>query len=311
MMRQQRITEGVLLLTVFIWGVNTPLMKMGLGYLSPLLYNAFRLLLASIFAWVILLYSGTYKPIKGCDIPSILAIGLLGFCCSQLLLMIGLPHTTAGNASIMNALLPLTVILMNRIFKKEAISFFVIVGMLVSLVGITCVVLGSDKNISLDSNHVMGAALILLSQFGVGYYTIFSRDLLERYSAHQIIAYVMTLSAIVFSMVAIPEVSLVSWRDVPIMAWISIFISGLFALLLANVAWIWCVGKLGSTRASLFQNLVPLFAIIGAWILLGEVLTWLQWLGMILVFNGLYLARANGNKKILVRLLEHLACTKS
>lgn len=293
MMGKDWITKGILLLTVFIWGMNTPLMKIGLVYISPILYNALRLILAAIFAWLVLFYSGTYRPIHRGDIQSILAVGLLGFCSSQLLLLIGLPHTTAGNASIMNALLPLTVVIMNRIFKNEAIPFSVGVGIVVSLVGITCVVLGSDKNVSLESSHITGAILILLSQFGSSYYTIFSRDLLERYSPYQIITYIMTLSAAVFSVMAIPDALVLSWREVPSAAWISTVFSGLLGLLFGNVAWIWVVGRLGSTRASLFQNLVPIFSIIGAWILLGEVLEWLQCIGIMIVFGGLYVAHSN------------------
>lgn len=309
-MRKDRITEGVLLLTVFIWGMNTPLMKMGLVYIPPILYNALRLLLAAIFAWLVLLHSGTYKPIQRSDCKLLLGIGLLGFCSSQLLLVIGLPHTTAGNASIMNALMPLTVIIMNRIFKNQAISYSVVVGLVISLLGIVCVVLGSGKNISLETSHITGAVLILLSQLGSGYYTIYSGDLVERYSAHQIITCIMTLSAAFFSVMAIPDALVFSWQEVPTVAWLSIIFSGLFGLLLANVAWVWVIGRLGSTRTSLFQNLVPVFSIIGAWILLGEVLGGLQWLGMMIVFSGLYVARSFGKGSFFFQLFENLARTK-
>lgn len=310
-MGKKRIAEGVLLLTVFVWGMNTPLMKMGLLYLSPMLYNALRLVLAAIFSWLVVFYSGTYKPVLRSDRKVIFAVSLLGFCASQVLLLIGLPHTTAGNASIMNALLPFTVVMMNRIFKGETISYSVILGIVVSLSGVICVVLGSGKNLSMDSSHITGAILILLSQLGTAYYTIFSGDLLKRYSANQIIAYVMTLSALVFSLLALPEAISISWQQVPLAAWTSVVFSGLFGLLFGNVAWIWVVGELGSTRASLFQNLVPVCAIFGAWVILGEVLEWLQFIGMVVVFVGLYVARTKGRDHVLGRIFKKWAWSKS
>ena len=116
-------------------GTNTPLMKMGLVYIPPILYNAFRLLLATAFAWPILVYSGTYKPLQRGDGRCILAVSVFGFFLAQLLLLIGLPQTTAGNASIMSALVPLTVVMINRIFKSEVVPFVVTVGIGISLMG--------------------------------------------------------------------------------------------------------------------------------------------------------------------------------
>ena len=136
------------------------------------------------------------------------------------------------------------------------------------------VVLGSDKEISLQSSHVIGALLILLSQFGSGYYTVFSKDLLERYSPYQIITYIMTISAIAFSVLAIPEMVVFQWQEVPLLAWVSIVFSGLLGLLFGNLVWVWVVGRLGSTRASLYQNLIPIVSILVAWVFLGEVLGW-------------------------------------
>jgi O-acetylserine/cysteine efflux transporter len=300
-MRKNRILEWLLLITVFIWGINTPIMKVGLIYVSPTLYNALRLLIAAVLSWPILWYSDTYTPIRKDDVRSILAVSLLGFFFNQMFLSIGLPKTTAGNASLMMALLPLNVIIINRIFKNEIVTIPVAIGMVVSLVGAILVILGSGKELNLESHQLLGTLLVFIAQIGNGYYTVFSRDLLERYSAYQIITYILTISAIAFSILAMPDLVAFQWREVPFAAWMSMSFSGLLALLFCNFTWIWVIGKIGSTRASLYQNLIPIFSIIGAWFLLGEVLGWLQCIGTIVIFLGLYLARVKVEKDFILK----------
>jgi O-acetylserine/cysteine efflux transporter len=303
-MSKNRMLEWLLLVTVFIWGINTPIMKVGLLYVSPTLYNALRLLVAAVVSWPILWYSGTYKKIQKGDVRRILAVSLFGFFFCQMFLSIGLPITTAGNASLMMALLPINVIVINRICKNEMVTIPVAAGMVVSLLGAILVILGSGKELNVGGSQLIGTLLVFIAQIGSAYYTVFSRDLLERYSAYQIITYILTLSAISFSILAMPDLLIFQWHEIPSVVWMSISFSGLLALLFCNFIWIWVIGTIGSTRASLYQNLIPVFSIIGAWFLLGEVLGWLQCAGTVVIFVGLYLTRIKVEKDFVFKFIR-------
>ncbi|MDR3563962.1 MAG: DMT family transporter [Negativicutes bacterium] len=290
-MRNYGFVEIVLLLTVFIWGINTPVVKIGLVYMPPILYNALRLLLATVIAWSALLYSGTYRPLQDGDGRRILTISLLGFVFFQVLFTAGLPQTTAGNASLVLALTPVFVAVTSRIFKGESIAGAVVAGIGVSLLGMAVVIFGSGKAVSLTGGHLAGALLILLGQVGNGYYVVYSKDLLERYSTYQITTYVMTLSALAFGVLAIPELSVWQWTEVPGVAWLSIAVSGTFGLCIGNLLWVWVLGKMNGTKASMFQNLSPIVSIAAGVLFLGESFGLLQLVGAGIVFAGLYLTR--------------------
>lgn len=298
-MEKNRTLEWILLVTVFIWGINTPIMKVGLLYMTPILYNTIRLLIAATLVWPILWYSKTYKAVEKRDIIPILAVSLGGFFFSQMFLAAGLPKTTAGNASLMIALLPLNVVIINRIFKNEAITIAVATGIFISVLGAFFIILGSGKGVELENSHLIGSLLVFIAQIGNAYYTVFSKDLLVRYSTYQITAYVLTLSAVAFAILAMPELLALQWREIPVIAWTSIGYSALLALLFGNIIWILVIGKLGSTRAAFYQNLIPVFSIIGAFFFLGEVMSWLQFVGTGVVFLGLYVARMKVNKKLI------------
>ncbi len=50
-------------------------------------------------------------------------------------------------------------------------------------------------------------------------------------------------------------------------------------------------GILGSTKASLYNNLPPVFAVAISYLFLGESFGWLQFIGAIIIFLGLYVAK--------------------
>lgn len=283
--------EGVLLFVSFIWGINPAIMKIGLLSLPPMPYNAVRMLVALLFSWFILFISKTYKPFERGDIIVIVLIGAVGFFGFQLAFTLGVQNTTAGNSSLLLALVPASVAIINKIFKIEDINPVMIVGIIMSLIGVSFIVIGSGKEINTNGNHFFGAFMLLIAQFAYGYYSVFSKPLLSKYSTYQITACMVTVATILFIMVASPSLLPIRWNEVPLAAWVSIVYSGVFAICLGNFLWIWAIGKIGSTRTALYNNLSPIFAVAAGYFFLAESFGWLQFFGAAIIFSGMYLTR--------------------
>jgi len=290
--RSIRRVEIVLFIIVVIWGINTPVMKMGLLALKPLLYNACRLLLAAALALLALVLTKSYKAMPMRDIKQLASISIFGFFFNQVLVIFGMSQTTAGNASLVLATLPVEVALINRLFKIELISRQTAMGIVIGLLGVFFVVWGSNKEFSLFGPHMIGAALLLMGQACYAYYTVFSKQLINQYSIYQIIAFVMTTNAILFSLMALPELEQLQLGDISGTAWYSIIFSATFALFMANFVWVWVVGILGSTTASLYQYLCPVLSIAFASVFMNESFSILQCMGAAVTFLGLYLTRS-------------------
>jgi len=287
----KKLVYLVMLFATFIWGINMPIMKIGLFYLSPMPYNAARLLCALVVIVAALLFAGNYRPVARQDVKPILLVSVAGFFVSQVFFVIGLQKTTAGNASLIMALLPVSVALINKFFKIEDISRSALIGIAVSLVGAVLIVVGSSKAISFEDAYLWGAVLVLISQVCYGYYTVFSRELLEKYSTYQVTAYIVVISTVLFCLTAWPSIVETNWWKLPLAAWVSIVFSGVFALCICNFLWIWCVGQAGSIKASIFGNLSPAFAIVAGYLLLGETFNLIQSFGAAVIFLGLYAGR--------------------
>lgn len=286
-----RRVELILLVIVFIWGVNTPVMKIGLNAMDPLVYNAFRMVIAALLTGAAMLVTRNYRPMAAKDIRLLAAISVFGFFTNQIFIIYGMDATTAGNAALVLATLPVNIALINRIFGYELLAPRVALGILASLAGVVLTVVGAGKEISLTGPHLTGAVLILIGQWGYGWYTVAFRRLADNYSLHQIMASVFAINAALFTLIAVPGLARTDWAAVPAGGWYSIVFSAFFALAVANFTWIWAVKALGSTRASLYPNLCPIISIAFAWLFLDESFGLLQAAGGAVIFLGLWLAR--------------------
>jgi O-acetylserine/cysteine efflux transporter len=286
-----RKVELILLVIIVIWGVNTPVMKIGLNAMDPLVYNAFRMVIAALITGAALLASGQYRPMPAQDLRQLAAISVFGFFFNQIFIIYGMDATTAGNAALILATLPVNVALINRLLGIESLSPRIAIGIALSLAGVVLTVVGAGKEISITGSHLTGAVLLLIGQCGYGYYTVAFRRLADNYSLRQIMASVFAVNAVLFATIAVPEMARTDWGAVPAAGWYSIVFSAVFALALANFTWIWAVKALGSTRASLYPNLCPIISIVFAWLVLDEGFGFLQTAGGAVIFLGLWFAR--------------------
>jgi drug/metabolite transporter (DMT)-like permease len=285
------LAEGMLLLVTLMWGVNPPVIKLGLQHIPPLPYNVARLILGTLFALLVLWLSGNHRRMPRADLMRLLRASIFGFFVFQLLFTEGIYRTTSGNAAFTGCLLPLFVLLINRLYGFDTIHRAVTVGILCSIIGVVLIVLGTGQELSLAGEHLSGTLLVLVSQAAYAYYTVFSRELLDRYSSYQVTASLMTITTVLIALVSWPAMRSVDWLDLPAPAWGSVAFSAIFGLCLGNFLWIWGLGVIGTQRASVFNNLTPVFAVLTAYFLLGETFGALQAIGAAFVFGGVYITR--------------------
>ncbi len=285
----------VLLGVAIIWGINPPIMKLGLVHILPQPYNAMRMIVAIAVAWLMLILSKKHQPFAKSDWKKMFNLSFFGFFIFQLFFTIGLNKTTAGNSSLLLALLPVSVAIINRIFKIESIQMTTGIGIAASMVGVVLIILGTGKQFSLNSNHLVGGLYLLMAQAGYGYFTVFSKELLKKYSTYQITAYLVTISGVLFLLVSLPSIIATDWGNLPSVVWWSILYSGSFAICIGNFLWVWGVGKLGSTKTAVYNNLPPVFAVTTGYLFLGETFGLLQFFGAVVVFLGVYITRTKGD----------------
>ena len=115
---ESRITLRLWLL-VLIWAANFSVVKAALADFRPLAFNAIRFVLASAvllaFLW------SARKPLRfeRRDWPALLALGLVGNTFYQVLFIVGLDWTLAGNAALLLGASPVFVTLLSAGVRHE------------------------------------------------------------------------------------------------------------------------------------------------------------------------------------------------
>ena len=113
---------------------------------------------------------------------------------------------------------------------------------------------------------------------------------MRRYSPFRISALVLALGWIPLALVSIPQVAKqefsFGWK-----AWLGFGYAVIGPLFLTNILWFTAIDRVGPSRASLFANLQPFFAVLFALLLLSESLTPLEVAGGVLIFAGIALDR--------------------
>jgi len=294
-LKNLRINYTTIILVLFccplFWGANFTAMKIGLQYFPAIPYNTTRLILATAIAWVFVLALKAHRSIDLADIKPIVMVTVLGFALPQIGITMGVSLTTAGNCSIIMALIPISVLILNWIFHIEDITRRVVGGILISVVGVVLIVFGTGSGLSISAQDLTGIILMLVTQAFCAYYTIFSKALIMKYSPYQFIAMTLTVSSLVFMIISLPWLGAVKWTQIPAAGWGSVVYSALFALALGNFIWGWGITQVGSTRIAVLNNLTPLFAISTGVLLLKEHFTILQMLGAVIVITGVYMTK--------------------
>lgn len=279
--------DMLLLSATLIWGLKPTMMKIGLKYMPPQDYNAARLIIASVTSWIFVLWSRKHKKISKRDITKILFISVCGFFIFQWFYTLGVSKTTAGNASVIMAAVPLIVAGINHLTGIENIRRNVYIGIGISSVGIIFVILGTG-GFGLTPANIKGSLYMFASSTAYAIYTVFSRSLTGKYPARQITAYVITITTVISLLFSDFSISSYSITGSLVL---SLLYTGVVAMYLGNYFWMIGIKKAGSSKVSMFNNLTPVFSIASAGIILKEGFTMVQFLGAAVILAGVYISR--------------------
>src|SRR5881296_3595545 len=103
-----RRVEDAMLALVVIWGVNFPIVKIAFREMTPMVFNALRFGGATVLLLAVLVRAGEPIPPRGMWL-SLVGLGLVGHAIYQVAFINGLARTTAGNSSLILAMVPLFV----------------------------------------------------------------------------------------------------------------------------------------------------------------------------------------------------------
>ncbi len=276
-----------LLFAMLIWGSSFIALKATLIDTQPYTIIFLRMLIASLcfvfFIKSFLKYRFTKKDVKLLLLLSLFEPGLY-----FIFEVNALRFTSASQAGIITSTMPIITAIFAGIILKELITNRLIFGSILSMIGVIILSISAEAS-SHANNPLLGNLLELGAMVCAAGYTIIAKYLSAKYSALFITASQSFIGAIFFLPFFLYEYSIyglhLSFNSILWILYLGVIVTlggyGLYNLALT---------KIDASRAAIFINLIPIFAVILGFLLLNERLNTIQIYASIIILIGVVFA---------------------
>ena len=228
----------------------------------------------------------------------LLLLSFTGCVAFQSLVYLGLRSTTAVNAVLLNATGPLFVILCSWLLDGEAPSRRRVAGMLISFAGVLVILCGGDARALLHLELGLGDAWILLAMLLWGLYSVLLRRLPQGVEGTSLLFLLAALAVAQLFPLYLVEAAVMGEPAPSLGAAAAVVYVGVFASVVAFLAWNGAVARLGPHVAGFSMHLMPAFGTVLAILLLGEKLRPYHLLGFAAILAGVLIATATARRRL-------------
>ncbi len=265
----------MLLGTVLLWALNITVTKYMFQHgWQPLAYGTIRYFAAISLFWAFTYWRERSFRIARGDLWLVLVAAAMIFL-NQVCFVYGVKLAHASTVALLLGSTPVWIGLLTVALGLERLQRSFWAGALVTLAGVALVAVASGGG-SFSS--------------GVGGDLVAIAPLMRRYSPYRISALVLAVGWVPLALISIPQVAdqqfSFGWK-----VWLGFGYAVVGPLFLTNILWFTAIDRVGASRASLFANLQPFFAVLFALVLLNESLHGLELVGGALIFAGIALER--------------------
>jgi len=270
----------------FLWSSSYILVKMGLTQLSPLTLVSLRYIVASVLLVALAVRRGEAPPLKERrTVLKLAVLGFSGYTMAQGLQCLGLFYLPAVSVTFILNFTPIIVLILGGLFLHEYPTRLQVAGMTVVMAG--AYLFFQDP---FSEGNPTGVAITLLSGLGWAAYLVLSRRLFVKTKGKLLglTAFSMGFGTVLMSVGAY---SVEGFPVVPPSSWGIILWLGVTNTALAFFLWNHALQKVEAFEISILQNTMLVQIALLSWVFLGEPLTAMKGLAMLLVFVGVLLVQ--------------------
>ena len=277
----------MLLGTVLLWALNVTVTRYLVTHgFQPLAYATTRYLAATALFWAFTYGRERSFAVSWRDSRLIAVAAALIFL-NQLCFVYSAKLTSASTLGLVLGTTPFFIGILATLVGLERPSSTFWTAAAISFVGVGLVAYGASGGFS---GHILGNLLALTTAATWGAYSVAIAPLMRRYSPFRISALVLALGWIPLALCSIPQVTSQDFSFDGVM-WLGFGYAVIGPLFLTNILWFTAIDRVGPSRASLFANLQPFFAVLFALLLLSEHLNRWEVAGGLAIAAGIALER--------------------
>jgi drug/metabolite transporter (DMT)-like permease len=278
-------TDGQLLLTAAIWGFAFTAQRAGMAYLGPYTYNGIRFALGTLSLLPLLLLSPRPATPQRRFSPSLLLHGLIAglfLFAGSSLQQVALQFTTAGKAGFITGLYVVLVPIFGHVLGRRS-DRGRWVGAIFAMGGLYFL------SVTREFTLAPGDGLVMLCAFFFAGHVLYLS-----YAAPKLPA--LPLSMVQYAVCSIGSIVIASFTEEATLsavgaAWLPILYGGLFSVGVAYSLQVHAQRRAHPAHAAILLSLEGLFAALGGFLLLGELLSPRNLLGCVLMLAAMLAAQ--------------------
>ena len=300
------LTYLLLIAPFFLWGTAMVAMKGVIPHTTPLFMAGVRLIPAGVLILMVAAFMGKPVPKSWLAWLWIIIFALVDGTLFQGFLAEGLVRTNAGLGSVMIDSQPLAVALLSLWLFQEHIGLWGWLGLGLGITGISLIglpeewifhLLDSGVTITTDNWQDLfnsGELLMLLAALSMAVGTVMIRFVCRYADPVMATGWHMIIGGLpLWGISSVLEAQ--QWQNLVPSDWIALSYATVFGSAIAYGLFFYFASSGDLTSLSSLTFLTPIFALIFGYIFLSEVLTIIQWLGVILTLISIYLINQREN----------------
>ncbi|MGX8796094.1 DMT family transporter [Fusibacter sp. JL298sf-3] len=269
---------------VVVWGISFVSTEVLLDKMGPMTIGAVRFVIATAMLYAMMRYFKQPMAIEKGDRKLFWLAGGVGIGLYFYFENTGILYLSAAPSALIIAAIPMFTLIFEAIVFKRAIDKVDILAIVISIVGVVCVM---DIRLSdlKQGGAWFGYAAMIGAVFSWVIYSLASRPLFKKYSYLTII-YNQFLYALPFFVVVVPFESN-RWQHLVGSDIIHLVFLSVFASVLGFYFYAKAMDLLGVTEASLYINFLPIVTLAFGYVYLGQTISLTQTMGGILIILSL------------------------
>lgn len=291
--------HGAAFIAYAIFGFNIIICKdlTSGGLIPPLGIFTLRSLVAGALFWIVSMFQPC-EQVERKDYIKIFAASMLGFLTCQVTFLVGIPHITPMDCSILTAMAPIYTMAVAAIAIKEPITFKKAGGVALSFAGIIYLIVSrvTAPGGTAESSP-FGIFMIILNSLSFSMYLGIFKPLIAKYSAVTFMKWIFLFSALVATPISLGGLIEVEWAAIPAKQYAELAYLIICATFITYFLIPLAQKRIRPTLISMYSYVQPIIAIAVSIAIGMDVLTWQKALATVLVFSGVVIVSRSRSAK--------------
>ena len=270
---------ALLLFLTLVWGINWPVMKLGVQGFPPLSFRAVSMLLGLPVLWLTLRALKVPLALPRRYWGALLWLGIFNAVLWHTLIIVAIPMLSSGRAAILGYTMPIFSALIGALVYRDRLNARGWLGVVAAATGVALLL---SNELGSMSGRPLGVGLMLLAAAAWAMGTQMLRRTAIPAATLTLSFWMMVESAVVLCALSV-LFERTQWHAPTAGATWAIAFNGLLVIGLAQAVWFYLARSLPPLASTLSVMMIPVLGVFSGALWLGEQLHWQDWTAMALM----------------------------